>query len=418
MKQKWVMLMLLAGILSITGCGSTEKETLKETETKDEAAGGEQSEENTGYWSDGKESDDSAAEAASWNIPSENIHDYFDGTIVLDGITLTIPCHIGTMENKEELLLQIEEWEQSAAVFPPAEFYYDDDTLPLEDRIIIDVEITAVSGEPAPVSLPDGTSLLRSSRKDLYETFGTADFYELLPDIDAEFWAAGYEYNTGSLTYQMENVYDAAGESIVEESFVSLSISADDDAVEALRKANSVSASAPAVDAKWQNGSFAINGKTYTMDSTIDDFLANNWTVHPKQEGTFNRKVLEPGETDSADSYVLYLDKKSVYIRVTGVNCSDEPKALKDCNIHKVTIIFSGLPFSLSGGITETSALDDLLAAYGEPADIVDMDGTEDAYGSFYPTFDWYSYETEGITLGVFVNQDKEVCGFRYTRLE
>ena len=117
--------------------------------------------------------------------------------------------------------------------------------------------------------------------------------------------------------------------------------------------------------------SFTLDGATYTLPCTLQDFYDQGWAARNPEQ--LENNVLEP--MYSAGQY-LDKDGKSVWIDLA--NFTEEDVRMDAASVDSIHIVPEMAPdFALASGITCASTADEILAAYGtEYAD--DMSGKND----------------------------------------
>lgn len=110
----------------------------------------------------------------------------------------------------------------------------------------------------------------------------------------------------------------------------------------------------------WREFNILYAGQLYALPAPVAQFLQNGWCL--RDTGT-----VQPG----AFTMGVCLAKGGQVLRTVLYNFSDAPQPLTGCFVAMVESSQTSMavPLALPGGISETSTLDEVRAAYGEPHD-------------------------------------------------
>lgn len=433
-KKTWYLTTCICMALCLAGCGNkgnnVDRDALPITEqakvsNSDNTAASDETaaSDNTAASDETAASDNTAAsdESAKENTKmtgTVNLKEAFKGTVIVDGLEITLPCRIETLENKEDFLAHYKKLyeDNNSLSISLLNFVYDNESLPMEKRIITGVHMHSFDKNPIEVILPDGTNLLPESKEQLEADFGTPDESRVtVTSEESELTDHTYENDFGTIYFSTEKILKETGL----DTYKSVSIFADSTKINEMKQ--SIFDEAGKTSDGWKSGLFLIDNKFYSTYSSLYDFTFNGWEAHPKHENLVYETFLNPGEIEDKESPILILDKEESYIRFAVKNREDYEASIWNCSILQLTCLFTDIAYELPGGIKNKSSMADVKALYGDPISTKEMKGIEGPYQNKYPDFtaNYYmdsadGWEKEDIALCIYSDTDGNVCGFRY----
>ena len=129
-------------------------------------------------------------------------------------------------------------------------------------------------------------------------------------------------------------------------------------------------------------GQFVVDGDVYSFPADISDWTNNGWHISNNYE---NKDSFQLESDIISNEFELFNDEnKDEYVSMCAINLGTTPVKIEESSIDLLKISMSANDRDpkvvLPGGITYNSTKEDIIAAYGEPAE-------EDEDGLLYYTF-------------------------------
>lgn len=117
-------------------------------------------------------------------------------------------------------------------------------------------------------------------------------------------------------------------------------------------------------------GQFVVNGDVYSFPAGISDWTGNGWHISNNYD---NKDSFELEAGVMSNEFEVFNDEAdSQYVRMCALNLGSEPAKLESCTTDALKLKLSenknDIKAVLPGGITSKSTMEDIIAAYGEPA--------------------------------------------------
>lgn len=136
----------------------------------------------------------------------------------------------------------------------------------------------------------------------------------------------------------------------------------------------------------WNSYTLEVNGETITLPCSIESMEAAGLNLDTEDTG--EDYIVNAGEYEM----VFFEDEKGNYLMVDLINQTEDPQKIVDCEIGGIYVDSwetedGSLKVVFPGGVQIGMSKEDLVAAYGEPADVYDGESIQG-----YTWYDGKSY--------------------------